>query len=364
MVLNNFIKAACLSTCLGLASGSVLANTYNVESNGGLRVYDSNSSDHWFNLNGKMQLDQNFFHASNINSSMDLRSVQATVKGGVGEDLSYSFRVKRSGDSVAMDKSQVTYAGFNSWSRVSVGQVSMPYGLGTSFTEDSLTTDLFSPNANNSLGVAVTAWNDNIGFSCSIHQPTSDAVNSVARLDSAVRASFAPLMRDNLTLHLGLNAYVQQAAGSFSSSLAHNANSDNAVTLQMDKDAQKRGFGVDAAVLRGPLFLQAEFHQVSVGQSENAMGYNVEASFALTGESRSYDKITGSFGSITTDRDGGSWQVSARHSGVQYDNKMHRTVGASLAWTVNNNLTVLANYENALTQNRQGALSLRLQAAW
>jgi len=364
MALNNFIKAACISTCLGLASGSILANTYNVETNGGLHVYDSNDSDHWFNLNGKMQLDQRVFHnGTNFNSSLDLRAVQAKVNGGVGQNLSYSFRLKRSGDSVSMDQSQVTYSGFNSWSKVSVGQISMPYGLGTSFTENSLSTSIFRPEAGrDSLGLSLTAWNDKVGLICSVHQPSSASVNSVSNLDTAARVSFAPLMRDNLILHVGANAYMQQTAGDFNYSLANR--SEALPTITMNSDERRRGFGLDAAVLRGPLFLQAEFHQVSVGTEEMAMGYNVEASYALTGESRDYNKVTGSFSSLRTERDGGSWQVSARHSAVHQGDDRYRTVGASVAWTVNNNLTVLANYENAISANNQGALSLRLQAAW
>jgi len=362
MALNNFIKAACLSTCLGLASGSALAD---VATNGGLEVYDANDSDHFFKLTGKMQLDQNIFHlgSKNISSSLDLRAVQAKVEGGVGKNLSYSFRLKRDGNSVVMDQSQITFSGFNSWSKVSVGQVSMPYGLQTGFTEDALATGIFKPVASKeALGMSLTAWNDKVGLTCSVHQPSSNALTSVANLDTAARLSFAPLMRENLVLHLGANAYMQKNSGSFSYSLANN--STDSMDLVLDAGASKRGFCLDAAVSRGPLFLQAELHQVSVGKDQQAKGYNVEASYALTGETRQYDKVRGLFSGLQTERDGGSWQVSARHSAVHMDKTVKRTVGASVAWTVNNNLTVLANYENAISENYLGALSLRLQAAW
>merc|ERR1712151_1009832 len=196
------------------------------------------------------------------------------------------------------------------------------------------------------LGVAVTAWNDKVGFTCSFHQPSSTSLTSAAGLDTAARLSFAPLMRDNLILHVGANGYMQQTSGNFKSKLANNGEGN--VQLALDAGSQKRGFCLDAAVLRGPLFLQAEVHQVSVGKDQQARGYNAEASYALTGESRDYNKVTGEFSNIRTERDGGSWQVSARHSGVHNGEDAHRTVGASLAWTVNNNLTVLANYENML----------------
>jgi len=300
-----------------------------------------------------LQLDQNFKHSdSGINSSFDLKALQAKVQGGVGQDLSYSFRLKNKGGIANMDQAQLTYSGFNSWSKVSVGQVSMPYGLGTSFTADSLATQTFSPSAGkDSLGFAVTAWNDQFGVTCSVHQPTSAAVTSVKHFDTAGRISFSPLTRDNLILHVGANAYLQHDAGDFGGNL----------TLEGDK---KRGFGLDAAVLRGPLFVQGELHQVTTGPESSAMGYNVEASFALTGETRDYNKITGAFSSLRTERDSGSWLASARFSGIsQKETPSHNRVGAGLAWTVNNNLTVLADYENKLDTN-DGSLALRLQAAW
>lgn len=355
MVLNNFIKAACLSTCLGLASGSVLAN--NVETNGGLNVYDANDSAHWFRLSGKMSLDQNLFHvaAGQLDSSLELRAAQTTVQGGVGQNLSYSFRLNRGGDnSLSMDNATVTYSGLNSWSKVSLGQVGMTYGLGTSFTEDSVSTQVFKPTAgNDALGVSVTAWNDKIGFACSVHQPSNAHVNNVGSLDTAARVSFAPLMRDNLVLHLGMNAYYQQTADNTATHrLAHS--STHTTNVLSTAGTHTRGFGVDAAVLRGPLFLQAEAHQVTylgANAANSAYGYSVEGSYALTGESRDYNKVSGSFSSLRTERDSGSWQVSARHSAVHQDAvDTYRTVGASVAWTVNNNVTVLANYDNAPAQ--------------
>jgi phosphate-selective porin OprO/OprP len=359
MVLNNFVKAACLSACLGLASGSILAN--NVETNGGLHVYDSNDSNHWFNLNGKMRLDQTVTHngQKDFQSALGLRSLEATMKGGVGENLSYSFRLKDG----SMDKAQVTYSGFNSWSKVSVGQVGMSYGLTSALTEDSMTTQVFGPEASaGSIGVALTAWNDKMGLMCSVHQQDSQAVTKISNLDTAARVSMAPLMRDNLILHVGANAYMQNGTDL---TYSVTKNGTDVVSLEMEGD-RSRGFGLDAAVLRGPLFMQAEFHQASVVDSgASAYGYNVEASYAVTGETREYNKVQGSFSSLNTQGDAGSWQVSARHSGVHHGKVQHRTVGASVAWMANNNLTVLANYENVITaENNPGALTLRLQAAW
>jgi hypothetical protein len=133
MVLNNFIKAACLSTCLGLASGSILANAnYNIDTNGGLKVYDKTHNDHWFQLNGKIKFDQTFFHgdiSGPIQSSANLRSVNANLSGGIGTDTSYALNLSSKGSALHVDKANISYSGLNNWSKVSIGQVSSHYGL-------------------------------------------------------------------------------------------------------------------------------------------------------------------------------------------------------------------------------------------
>jgi phosphate-selective porin len=363
MALNNFIKAACLSTCLGLASGSVLANT-NVETNGGLSVYDSENSDHWFKLNGKMQMDLDLNHEGlkKFGTTFDLRSVQATVKGGMGQDLSYSFRLKRGrGETkaVSMDQARVAYSGFNSFSKLTVGQVDLPYGLSSNLTESSIANHVFSPSSSDgSLGLSLTCWNDHFGATYALKQHDKKEVNHVGSLDSAARVSFSPFNRDNLVVHLGASAHFVQ------NEKAKTYN-DASVVSNNGKGAQ-RGFGLDTALLRGPLFLQAQAHQVSyLGKDadKSVMGWTVEGSYALTGESRDYDRIKGSFGSLKSTGDS-SWQLTVRSSGLQqHDGDFHQMLGANVAWTFNNNLTLFANYENALKDNK-GALSLRLQAAW
>jgi phosphate-selective porin len=330
MVLNNFIKVACLSTCLGLASGSILANAnYNVDTNGGLKVYDNSDNNHWFHLSGKMQLDQTLKHGKSTSSQLGLSTLQADFKGGIGEDTSYSFRLNKDGN---LTRAQLSFAGFNSWSKVTVGQVAMPYGLdsGSSFNKNLALKDF---GLKRNLGLNIDTWNDRMGLNFGLSQNGDNPVTTLGDLSTSARLSFAPVNRDNLTVHFGLSGYYTN---------------------------NRQAVSVDAAVLRGPALLQGEFHHS--GQDANTkLGWNVEASYALTGETRSYDYRKGSFGSLQTDRDSGSWEVSLRHSQLDKD----KTLGANVSWTVNNNVTLLANYNNDMEkENNSGDLSLRLQAAW
>jgi phosphate-selective porin len=335
MVLNKLIKAACLSACLGLASGSILANDVNVNTNGGLRVYDSSDNNHWFELTGQMQLDQQVLVGGNqsVRSSLSLSTLRTDLKGGIGQDTTYSFRLENRNGNAQFTKARLTYSGFNSWSKLTLGEVAMPYGLdsGSSFLNDNMVLSAMKPQGSH-LGIAVDTWNDRLGFRCALNQPANTA--SMAAVNTSARLSFAPVSRDNLVVHLGLSGSYRK---------------------------NNTGVSLDAAVLRGPVFLQAEYHRSQASGESNTMqqGWNVEGSYALTGESRDYDYRKGSFSSLRTDRDNGSWELSVRGSQLDSD----RQLGGSVAWTVNNNLKVLANYMHTIKDNT-GDLSLRLQAAW
>jgi len=399
MVLNNFIKVACLSTCLGLASGSILANSnYNIDTNGGLKVYDTSNNDHWFHLSGKVQFDQSVYHSFNNNKNQrisqnnDLGGVEVDLKGGIGQNTSYQVRLNRKADgSLNINKAQLNYSGFNEWSRVSVGHIGMPYGLdtGSSFLERSLATSMFAPSSG--FGMGLDAWTDKVGLRVALTQPKSTKDDSGERLNASFRLSCAPYNTDNLIFHMGLSGqHVTSDHGlgnAFNNNLSANSEfnaraRDNVEAETGDQKVSSYNVvSADAAVLRGPLFVQGEYHKaahtlVGEGEAVNAMGWNVQASYAITGESRDYNYQKGSFSNIRTERDSGSWEVALRHSFVRChqgkDMKSEAsTLGGSVSWVANNNITVLANYIHTPlisggndNVNTEGSLSLRVQAAW
>merc|ERR1711881_400953 len=174
------------------------------------------NNDHWFHLSGKIQFDQTIYHFAQkdkttdkretvIQRSVDLSAVEADLKGGIGQNTSYNMRFKRAADgSLKVSKAQVNYSGFNEWSRVSIGHISMPYGLersntGSSFLENSLSTNMFAPKSG--FGVGVDAWTDKVGVRVAVTQPATKG----DRLGASFRVSCAPYNTDNLIFHLGLS---------------------------------------------------------------------------------------------------------------------------------------------------------------
>jgi len=407
MVLNNFIKAACLSTCLGLASGSILANTnYNIDTNGGLRVYDKTHNDHWFQLSGKIKFDQTFFHgelSDPIQNSASIRGVNANLSGGIGADTSYALKLAAKGSALHVDEANITYSGLNDWSKFTVGQVSAHYGLesatNSSFLEKSIATSVFAPSSSG-LGVSVDAWTSKVGLRLSLSQSTKGrSVSASDPLSGSVRLAFAPLNSDNLVFHLGVSGRYHTAAGDQGNSKAGDdnirlssvlevkgRNTGNKLDTGRVNASSFNVFGLDAALQRGPLLIQAEYHRAHFNKNKtkdiSVHGWNIQGSYVLTGESHHYNYKNGGFSGISPDRQSGAWEVSLRHSFVNLhkadniDGGSAHTIGGSIAWTANDNLRVLANYIhsphtpptplNGESEGKQtsGAFALRVQAAW
>ena len=123
--------------------------------------------------------------------------------------------------------------------------------------------------------------------------------------------------------------------------------------------------GIEAALKLGSFSLQSEWAEADVDAPTGGTldGYYVQASYVLTGESRSYDSSTGAFkgispGSKFLDNGGlGAWEATLRWSNLNYaeladgdgDEVDSWTIG--LSWYLNKNVRALFNYTNADLEN-------------
>ena len=132
----------------------------------------------------------------------------------------------------------------------------------------------------------------------------------------------------NRLLHVGLSANFQYSA---TSTVRYRSRPESYLagyvvdTGNIDANASA-GFGAELAYVNGPFCLQAELLDSPVrqdtGDALNFYGFYASASWYLTGESRPYDRINGSFARLVPKRNfdfgrGGGWgavQVSARFS--------------------------------------------------
>jgi phosphate-selective porin OprO/OprP len=121
--------------------------------------------------------------------------------------------------------------------------------------------------------------------------------------------------------------------------------------------------GLEAALMLGSFTLQSEWAEADIDAVAGGSleGYYVQASYILTGETRSYDSSAGAFkgvspGSKFLDNGGlGAWEATLRYSNLDYteladgDEVDSFTVG--LNWYLNKNVRALFNYTNADLEN-------------
>jgi len=139
-------------------------------------------------------------------------------------------------------------------------------------------------------------------------------------------------------------------------------------TKKIDADLVHR-LGLEAAWVQGPLSLQAEYAAAACDASQVGNpwlhGLYAQASYVLTGESRSYDRATGVFKGITPRRslgqDGGlgAWEAAARCSfldldkgGLPADARTLTDITVGLNWYLCPNVRIAWNYIHAWADGR------------
>jgi phosphate-selective porin OprO/OprP len=139
-------------------------------------------------------------------------------------------------------------------------------------------------------------------------------------------------------------------------------------------------YSVEAAGTYGPLYMQGEYYWYNIERdasfgipSNNFDGGYIQASYALTGETRTYNKATGAYNAIVPFNPAslatggwGAWEIAGRYSVIDLNDKLGTLNGvaggkqevytAGLNWTVNRNVRFMLNYLHG-TIDKQGASS-------
>ena len=140
-------------------------------------------------------------------------------------------------------------------------------------------------------------------------------------------------------------------------------------------------YSVEAAGNYGPLYMQGEYFWYNIerdptvsnfGPSNNFDGGYIQASYALTGETRTYNKATGAYNSIIpnnpaslTSGGWGAWEIAARYSEINLNDRLGIINGvaggkqevytAGLNWYVNRNIRFMLNYLHGTIDKQQSA---------
>ncbi|MGE3308967.1 MAG: OprO/OprP family phosphate-selective porin [Limisphaerales bacterium] len=164
---------------------------------------------------------------------------------------------------------------------------------------------------------------------------TEDLGRAVGRITGLLMDDPDPLHPEaGRFLHLGLSGYLVYA-GSDSVRYRSRPESHQAPLVIDTGDVSASGafvFGAEAAWIEGPLTLQGEYLRVAVRNGEapdvGFHGYYTSAGWFLTGESRPYDRVRGSFSRVSPNRNfdlrgggWGAWEIAARFSHVDLNSQ-------------------------------------------
>lgn len=184
------------------------------------------------------------------------------------------------------------------------------------------------------------------------------------------RATWAPVMTDTQTLHLGIWGRQRDRGdqAGFNYQARNNTNyGARYVTTGAVGDSDTM-IGVEALWIGGPFSLQAEYanidaNRVAAGASDaNGKTYYVAASWFVTGEQRNMDVKKGELGrtKIVSPLTGGGWgavELAARYDSVDLTDFGTATAGEYTAWTLGANwypfpyVRFMANYTKSQNDN-------------
>ena len=138
-------------------------------------------------------------------------------------------------------------------------------------------------------------------------------------------------------------------------------------------DTQVDTYGLEAAFLNGPLFLQSEYARASYGQpnggTQDVDAFYVQGSWMLNGGQKVYKAATGVFGSPVV-ADKRLWELTARWDTIENNDLLNTKTTSTilgLNYYINANMRLMFNYvrgENDKTGDDPSQFALRTQFAF
>lgn len=282
-----------------------------------------------FDVRGRAHLDFGLVDADEndeIGSGSNLRRARLGVKGKLNDTWSFIAEYDFSGDG---SDAQDLYLSRELWQgKVKIGNSKVPMGLNEltssnniTFIERAAPSNLVSfgrrnglsyERASGPLNFQVMAFTNNLNDDNDGDEP----------LGLGGRVVYNPSIGDGQMLHLGVSAAYEDLGDLEQMRLRERpeARPNNGTrvidTGTIEGVESNIRFGFESAYQAGPFSAEAEYLYTELdrnsGSNPEFSGFHLQASYVLTGESRSYSG--GKFGSVKPSSSSGAWEVAARFS--------------------------------------------------
>ncbi len=314
-----------------------------------------------------------------LGSGGEIRRARVGAKGTLWNDWDFRASVEFAGNEVDLKSTYIRYTGFDG-KGITFGNFKEPFSLEelsssnyNTFMERAMATE-FAPGRN--IGIGLNTYRDKWAFNVGGFR---EGGTSEGEADEGWgvtgRLTFAPMLTKSRILHLG-GAVSYREPGD-DDTVRFRARPESHVTdVRLvdtgditDVDDIGR-LGAEAALVLGPWSLQSEYIATELDRKNDLpaldfSGWYAYASWVLTGESRSYDPVKGTFGKIKPKGilgvgGYGAWELGARFSSIDLTDD--DVIGGSqenftlgLNWYATPNIRFMLNYVNVLSVDRPGS---------
>jgi phosphate-selective porin OprO/OprP len=287
--------------------------------------------------------------AGSIDDGLSFRRARIYSEGRLFRQLDFKFEYDFAADRGLKD-AYVEGGKYLKYVRWRIGHFKEPVSLARQtssndlgFLEWALPVPVLAPGRNWGLMIRHAELRQRMTWALSVttHGQTTDDNRSASHLSVAMRATGLPMYRDKgrRLVHLGASYNVRNPKSDFAFKARPEARFAPfmADTGPISADGYA-GLGLEAAVVAGPFWAQAEYLRADVDSSQAGDpvfdGAYLEVGYFLTGESRAYDPTQGAFFRLTPKRlfhggnpftrhgDCGALEVTARYSGLDLNDAL------------------------------------------
>ena len=288
----------------------------------------------------------------------EFRRARLFVSGKALDDWRYRFEYDFAANHDFKIKSAwVGYNGFKPFT-IRAGNILEPFSLEALTSSNNITfmeralPKAFSPDYK--VGALVNTYGENWSaaaglFDGNIRNGSNDGWGAAARVTAA------PIRSKHRLLHLGAAVeYREPDTVNYNSRPEANLADRLASTGTLSDVDKTISVGLESAAVYGPFSLQGEYMQVSVERNNQRSdpdfnGWYVFGSWFVTGEHRRYNSKKGTFKQIRPKSEYGAWELAARYSAVDLEDKTvtggeenNLTLGVN--WYLNRYIRFMANY--------------------
>lgn len=372
------IATTLLATALLVAVPQARAQDVQAGSDG--ITFESEDGDSEFRIGGRLHYDAVRFDddITPLDNRSDFRRARIALSGKFAHD--WRFRVEHDfgGTSKGWKSIWLAYGGFEHWD-LRAGHLVAPVGIEQSMGSNDMPLMERSMSSTLSPGFLVGAqaayarrgWTGTLGYYGDPIDTEQDSSGQDGR-GVAGRVTFAPLRKKGKVLHLGASFEDRRVAdvpapGGYRISarpgagLAERNLISTGVIAGVD---HTRTWGAELGAVAGPTMLLADSLHTRVerngGPDLDFGGWQVTASWMLTGETRRYNDDTGAIGRIKPDRRWGALELAARYDRLDLDEAditggRERNLSYGLNWYWGENFRLMVNHVEAEADpNRDG----------